>query len=71
MPQVIDLDFAGTAADGASMYAPPLVAGVSRSIIEHPQETLEAASFCLRGPAWPALLAQFSISPVSNAETTQ
>jgi hypothetical protein len=48
MPQVIDLDFAGTAADGAPMYATPLVAGVSRLVIEHPQEMIEAAGFCLR-----------------------
>ena len=48
MPDTIELVYAGTAPDGTLFYDSPLMASLTRLILEHPQEIREVGSFTLR-----------------------
>ena len=48
MPEVIDLALAGVAPDGTLIYDSPLMAGLTRLILEHPQEIREVGGFTLK-----------------------
>jgi hypothetical protein len=48
VPEVIDLALAGVAPDGTLIYDSPLMAGLTRLILEHPQEIREVGGFTLR-----------------------
>ena len=48
MPETIDLALAGVSPDGTLVYESPLIAGLTRLILEHPQEIREVGDFTLR-----------------------
>ena len=48
MPETIDLALAGASPDGTLVYDSPLIAGLTRLILEHPQEIREVGDFTLR-----------------------
>ena len=48
MPEVIDLALAGVAPDGTLIYDSPLMAGLTRLILEHPKEIREVGGFTLK-----------------------